>query len=81
MSRRQGIATTVMERRSGPAACHSESQTHESGAGERKEVCSSVSHLRRWGHLVSKSILTSQFRQSFYKEGEGKQNKEIKGRG
>ena len=46
-----------------------------------KVAYSSTSHLRRWGTLVSKPIFTFQWRQRFYKEGEGQKSEETKGRG
>ena len=47
-----------------------------------KEVYLSVGHLRRWGTLFSKPISPRlNTGRGFYKEVEGKQNKEIKGKG
>ena len=50
----------------------------------RKDIYSSASNQRRWGTLIQKPMLTCYVNSTgrgFYKEGEGKQNKEIKKRG
>ena len=77
------VFVTPIETRKRPAgltACCRENQTLRRVLERRKEVYSGVYNLKRGQTHALKTILTSQHRQRVVYEGEGKQDKKIKGR-
>ena len=68
----------ILQVNAGPPACYNKSQTHETCAGEKESGLFRYQHSEKMGISCPSPHISAG--RGVYKEGEGSQNKEIKGR-